>query len=427
MIGVEDLDDNGTWMVIAGYGPAWSPSRVPAGWAPYRFGRWAWVAPWGWTWIDDAPWGFTPFHYGRWAFVQARWVWIPGAIVARPVYAPALVVFVGGSSPDNVAWFPLGPREVYVPPYEATTAYVQRINITSVTNITIQVIQEINVTRVVYVNRTAPSAVTVLPRQAFVQSRPTSENAVSGGSDARLFPVIGMGAALAPQRESVFGQTLSPQRPVRQPPAAVVSRPVYSRRTPAAAPRPFQPGALQPTQPAQETTRPAPGATQTAPDTAQPTQQVQRPTSSGVTIVTPTNRIPSAPAARTAPGAKPAAGRPAGGDPQVLLTALDKKSLPQAEKDLESARRIKGIRLDYEGLKKQLQDIRKVITAAQKDYKAGRKDAALKQAQNAQDQVDRIEQIIADAMAAAGGSGGQQGNGNAGGSGRQGPTRPSSP
>ena len=23
-------------------------------------------APWGWTWVDDAPWGFAPFHYGRW-------------------------------------------------------------------------------------------------------------------------------------------------------------------------------------------------------------------------------------------------------------------------------------------------------------------------------------------------------------------------
>ena len=96
MIGVEDLDDNGTWSIVAAYGTVWVP-RVPAGWAPYRFGHWAWIEPWGWTWIDDAPWGFAPFHYGRWAFVGDRWVWIPGAIVARPVYAPALVVFVGGN------------------------------------------------------------------------------------------------------------------------------------------------------------------------------------------------------------------------------------------------------------------------------------------------------------------------------------------
>ena len=93
MIGVEDLDANGSWTVVAGYGAVWAPYRVPAGWAPYRHGRWAWVAPWGWTWIDEAPWGFAPFHYGRWAFLNTRWVWIPGTVVARPVYAPALVVF----------------------------------------------------------------------------------------------------------------------------------------------------------------------------------------------------------------------------------------------------------------------------------------------------------------------------------------------
>ena len=132
MIGADDLADNGTWIVAEGYGSAWAPSRVPVGWAPYRFGHWAWVEPWGWTWIDDMPWGFAPFHYGRWTYWNTRWVWIPGTVVARPVYAPALVVFVGGAgwSPaagEGIGWFPLGPREVYVPPYRVSTAYVQRI------------------------------------------------------------------------------------------------------------------------------------------------------------------------------------------------------------------------------------------------------------------------------------------------------------
>ncbi|MBX6333579.1 MAG: FecR domain-containing protein, partial [Gemmatimonadaceae bacterium] len=96
MIGYEDLDAYGVWRVEAGYGPVWVPTHVAAGWAPYRYGHWAWVRPWGWTWIDDAPWGFAPFHYGRWAYVRGHWVWVPGTIVRRPVYAPALVVFVGG-------------------------------------------------------------------------------------------------------------------------------------------------------------------------------------------------------------------------------------------------------------------------------------------------------------------------------------------
>ena len=182
MVGVEDLDANGSWTVMAGYGAVWTPYRVPVGWAPYRQGHWAWVAPWGWTWIDDAPWGFAPFHYGRWAFINTRWAWIPGTVVARPVYAPALVVFIGGSpgesSAQGIGWFPLGPREVYMPPYGASPTYVQRLNVTNVTTINVQVIQQIDVTRVTYVNRTAPSAVTVVEPQTFTQGRPTNASTV---------------------------------------------------------------------------------------------------------------------------------------------------------------------------------------------------------------------------------------------------------
>src|SRR5215469_10690630 len=100
MTGYEDLDRYGTWRTDPQYGPVWAPTTVVAGWAPYRYGHWVWVAPWGWTWVDDAPWGFAPFHYGRWAFVGGGWVWVPavvrGPVVVRPVYAPALVAFVGG-------------------------------------------------------------------------------------------------------------------------------------------------------------------------------------------------------------------------------------------------------------------------------------------------------------------------------------------
>src|SRR5439155_1313415 len=95
VIGYEDLDDNGEWRTTPDYGPVWVPRTVATGWAPYRYGHWAWVEPWGWTWIDDAPWGFAPFHYGRWVYVGDGWAWVPGRVVARPVYAPALGVIVG--------------------------------------------------------------------------------------------------------------------------------------------------------------------------------------------------------------------------------------------------------------------------------------------------------------------------------------------
>jgi hypothetical protein len=91
IIGYEDLDTYGVWRDVPPYGWVWTPTNMPAGWAPYREGHWAWVEPWGWTWIDDEPWGFAPFHYGRWAFVAGAWSWVPGRLdpAVRPVYAPA--------------------------------------------------------------------------------------------------------------------------------------------------------------------------------------------------------------------------------------------------------------------------------------------------------------------------------------------------
>ena len=97
MTGYEDLDAHGSWRRVPEYGQVWVPSHVPADWAPYRQGHWTWISPWGWTWIDDAPWGFAPSHYGRWVWLDRHWAWAPGAVVRRPVYAPALVAFVGGA------------------------------------------------------------------------------------------------------------------------------------------------------------------------------------------------------------------------------------------------------------------------------------------------------------------------------------------
>jgi hypothetical protein len=137
MTGWEDLDDYGTWRSEAEYGPVWYPTRVETGWAPYRYGRWTWVRPWGWAWVDDAPWGYAPFHYGRWVHVGNRWGWCPGRYTARPVWAPALVGWIGGpgwsvtlsTGPANVVgWYPLSPYDRYQPWYPANVTYVTNIN-----------------------------------------------------------------------------------------------------------------------------------------------------------------------------------------------------------------------------------------------------------------------------------------------------------
>lgn len=121
--GVEDLDRHGRWDMHPEYGAVWFPA-VAVGWEPFRDGRWIWMQPWGWTWVDAAPWGFATSHYGRWVSWRGRWAWWPGHRHARPVFAPALVAWVGGPQVSvgisighapPAAWVPLAPYQPYVP------------------------------------------------------------------------------------------------------------------------------------------------------------------------------------------------------------------------------------------------------------------------------------------------------------------------
>ncbi|HYH43826.1 MAG TPA: DUF6600 domain-containing protein [Burkholderiales bacterium] len=229
MTGYEDLDQHGTWRTLPEYGAVWVPARVAPGWAPYRTGHWSWIAPWGWTWIDDAPWGFAPFHYGRWVRVHDYWGWAPGAIVRRPVYAPALVGFVGGSgfsvsvhSGPSVGWFPLGWREPYRPWYRASDRHVRNVNVTHVTNVT-------NITNVTHVHRNRPDAVTVVPRQTFVSARSVGparvnvrQSDLARADDSQAAPPA------QPVRASI-----APERQGRRPPAQALTREVVSVTPPA--------------------------------------------------------------------------------------------------------------------------------------------------------------------------------------------------
>ena len=177
MTGYEAVADTGVWDDTPDYGRIWYPP-VSVGWAPYREGHWAFIAPWGWTWVDDAPWGFAPFHYGRWVQWHDRWGWVPVApgveYGVRPVYSPALVAFVGAGVGvavglgigAAVGWIPLGPREPYRPPYAVSPGYLQRVNVTNVTNIT--TINNYNRPPNGYVNA---HAATMAPGSAFQQSQ----------------------------------------------------------------------------------------------------------------------------------------------------------------------------------------------------------------------------------------------------------------
>jgi hypothetical protein len=244
MTGYEDLDEYGDWTYVAGYGPCWHPRAVVVGWAPYRYGHWAYVGPWGWTWVEDEPWGFAPFHYGRWAFVSSGWFWVPGPVVVRPVWAPALVAFVGGgpgfhfSAGVGVGWFPLAPGEVYVPGYRVSRTYVNQVNITNttvnvtrVTNVynTVIVNRNTTINNVTYVNQRVNNSVTVVSHDAFVNARPVNQNLMR--VDQR--EVVSAPVTRVVSAEPIRGSVIGAGRPVSvRPPAAIVSRPVVAVRTP---------------------------------------------------------------------------------------------------------------------------------------------------------------------------------------------------
>src|SRR5579864_4082813 len=235
LVGMEDLDDYGDWSSNSAYGDVWYP-RVNAGWAPYREGSWAWIDPWGWTWVDEDPWGYAPFHYGRWASIDGRWGWIPGPREDRPVYAPALVVFVGGGGPGmggNVAWFPLGPREVYVPPYHVSPTYVNRVNIsnttvnqTTVTNVynTTIVNNNTTVNNVTYANRNVNGAVTAVPQQSFAGGQPVARSAVTLTRQQIAAAPVNARVAVAPTQAAVVGPQAGNANHVAAPPRAVFTR-----------------------------------------------------------------------------------------------------------------------------------------------------------------------------------------------------------
>jgi hypothetical protein len=248
MTGYEDLDEYGHWHYVADYGPVWTPVGVAPGWAPYRFGHWVFVEPWGWTWVEGEPWGFAPFHYGRWAFVEGGWCWAPGPIAVRPVYAPAFVAFVGGGGfavgvgvGPAVAWFPLAPREVYVPWYRTSPGYVNNVNITNtrvsvtqVTNVyntTIINNRTTTVNRITYVNQRVPSAVTAVSHDTFVNARPVNNNLVRVDEAKIAEAPVASRVPVQPVRQSVLGAG----RPAAaKPPARVENRQVVATRTPTA-------------------------------------------------------------------------------------------------------------------------------------------------------------------------------------------------
>src|SRR5207248_8670116 len=186
------------------------------------------------TSVDDQPWGFAPYHYGRWAHRSSGWVWVPPQRDLRPVYAPALVAFVGGvelgamigqQSRAPVGWFPLGPREAYVPPYSTDRDYYRRINAGARVQEQVMVdrwqraqrheaLAE-NQERTAFMNR---RFATVVPAEDFARSRPVARVALQVPSDRMTAaPVAPVAAPPAPTHSFRAVQAPGGTPPASQP------------------------------------------------------------------------------------------------------------------------------------------------------------------------------------------------------------------
>jgi hypothetical protein len=237
MIGYEDLDAYGGWTALPEYGNAWAPYSVPAGWAPYSAGDWLWLEPYDWTWVDVEPWGFAPFHYGRWAFVSGAWYWVPGPLAPRPIFAPALVSFIGGNNwgvsfgfGGGVGWFPLGPGEIYRPVYFVSERYIRGLN--PALGLDARAVNR-------FVNREVPGAITAVSREVFTRGRIDAVSRVR--IEPRTLagaPLLGSAAPLAPARESLLVRA-GHGGVVARPPDFVTERVVRTKLAPAPTAIPF--------------------------------------------------------------------------------------------------------------------------------------------------------------------------------------------
>src|ERR1017187_10444067 len=218
-----ELDRDGRWQEIPGYGHVWRPNAIEVDWAPYRVGHWAWVAPWGWTWVSSEAWGWAPYHYGRWVTYSSHWYWVPEAPAAHARWSPALVAFVGAGpgwsanvsirGGGYVGWFPLGPREPFVPWWGGARANV------SVTNVT-------------YVNR---NYVTVVNHDTFVSSAPVVRNVVRDAAIVKQVsasPVVRGPIPAAATKASLRISGATPGATAARPPAAVLARSIVTKSEP---------------------------------------------------------------------------------------------------------------------------------------------------------------------------------------------------
>jgi hypothetical protein len=139
------------------------------------------------------------------------------------VGGPGYTLSVSPGGGGNVGWFPLAPRDPFVPWWGSRA---RETNLTNVTNVT-------------YANRTY---VTVVNQNTFISGAPVATNTIR---DARVLreisaaPVVRGPLPVVPVASSIRVSTKSAGSAPR-PPAAALTRAVVTRLAPAPAPAPFR-------------------------------------------------------------------------------------------------------------------------------------------------------------------------------------------
>jgi hypothetical protein len=244
-VGYSDLDDYGTWKEEPEVGNVWVPNDVAPGWAPYSDGNWAYVAPWGWTWVGSEPWGFAPYHYGRWNYFGSYWGWCPGPIYAPPYYGPAFVGFLGGGFGfgagfgfgfgGGFGWFPLGWGEPFRPWYHCGPGYWNHINVYNTHFNHFNDFHNVNNFRNFnyrYARNT--NAVTTASHNAFVNGERINRSSTHLSASSLRNARVAGGINASPNRSSFLGTSNTHGR-VATPSSSVQNRGVVARSSPAAA------------------------------------------------------------------------------------------------------------------------------------------------------------------------------------------------
>jgi hypothetical protein len=221
--GLYDLDEYGDWQDVDGYGRCWAPRVQEADWSPYRQGYWNVDDVWGPTWVSSEAWGYAPYHYGRWAYVnQQRWMWVPEDCRTNPVYAPALVAFVPIQQ-SQIGWVPLAPGERYVSRYYDAGYEARYLGSPSVQRN--------------YANLNYTSAVTVVPVQDF--TRRIDRNVIVPTNPQwirQAQPVMDPYQVASVRQAALQGERAQRKQARREMQAAVFNRPVVTSVAPVVLP-----------------------------------------------------------------------------------------------------------------------------------------------------------------------------------------------